>query len=285
MGEKDMKTWSKSTLFAGALMLTPAAHGAEFEKSLSLPPPSLAQWYKPVNPRQVWLHNMFNLRREMQASTEYIEAGDLVRGEKWIKRLIADYGKIADMVPEWKDELLPTEADRLLSALNEGDIDQLSRSIRKIENSCKSCHREFRAVTAMLYRTPDFSKIRVGSEGAEGRSFAEAMNTLSLWVNRIKIASEDGLKSQALEALAELESGLSRLGDTCVECHRDETPKERILGALTLEALRSVGAGLEQGDEKQTARSLGSAAVYACARCHAVHRTTYEMKQSLAPKH
>ena len=40
------------------------------------PPPILAQWYKPQNKRQVWLHNMFKLRREMQAIEFYAQRQD-----------------------------------------------------------------------------------------------------------------------------------------------------------------------------------------------------------------
>ena len=33
-------------------------------------PESLARWYKPENKRQVWLHTMFAMRRELQAVRE-----------------------------------------------------------------------------------------------------------------------------------------------------------------------------------------------------------------------
>ncbi len=68
--------------------------------SLDTPPASLEQWYKPANKRQVWLHTMFRLRREMQAISEYAEQNDQAGMDKWIQRLEKDYIKIADMVPE-----------------------------------------------------------------------------------------------------------------------------------------------------------------------------------------
>ena len=43
---------------------------------LDKPPESLKQWYKPDNKRQVWLHTMFRLRREMQAINEYADQKD-----------------------------------------------------------------------------------------------------------------------------------------------------------------------------------------------------------------
>ena len=44
---------------------------ADTPVSLATPPASLEKWYKPANKRQVWLHTMFRLRREMQAIREY----------------------------------------------------------------------------------------------------------------------------------------------------------------------------------------------------------------------
>ncbi len=43
---------------------------------IKTPPAELAQWYKPENKRQVWLHNMFKLRREMQAVQFYATEKD-----------------------------------------------------------------------------------------------------------------------------------------------------------------------------------------------------------------
>ena len=58
------------------------------------PPASLAQWYKSDNKRQVWLHNMFKLRREMQAVRLYFDNNDAKHLEKWAPLLSEHYLKI-----------------------------------------------------------------------------------------------------------------------------------------------------------------------------------------------
>ena len=50
---------------------------------IKTPPASLAQWYKPENKRQVWLHNMFKLRREMQAVRLYADNKEDNHLQKW----------------------------------------------------------------------------------------------------------------------------------------------------------------------------------------------------------
>ena len=58
------------------LMLLLSQHvQAENEKGLVLPPESLAQWYKPANKRQVWLHTLFRLRREILTVFDYTLLG------------------------------------------------------------------------------------------------------------------------------------------------------------------------------------------------------------------
>jgi len=254
------------------------------EKYVPLPPASIAQWYKPQNDRQVWLHTMFSLRREMQAVTEYAAADEQALTQKWTERFAGHYLKIAEMVPEWKDELEYGWLERLQSAAETGDREGVELALRKIGQGCKSCHREYRAVTAILYRTPDFSNIRI-KKLADGSvdSFSAVMKELSLLINRIKIASDDSREQPALESLEQLRHRLADLSESCTGCHKDAAPRERFLGKLTNDALQGLEQGLKQGDKKLVGRSLGSAAVYACARCHAVHRAPSDIRETLLP--
>ena len=66
---------------------------------LGKPPQSLAKWYKPENKRQVWLHNMFKLRREMQAVRFYADRKDGKGLEGWVSDLGRHYLEIGEMVP------------------------------------------------------------------------------------------------------------------------------------------------------------------------------------------
>ncbi|MCK5263299.1 MAG: hypothetical protein KAJ92_06405, partial [Gammaproteobacteria bacterium] len=92
-------------IFVLAAGVVPAYAGKAV--SIDVPPASLEKWYKPANKRQVWLHTMFKLRREMQAISEYAKLNDQPGMAKWIARLEKDYNKIADMVPEWEKEIKP----------------------------------------------------------------------------------------------------------------------------------------------------------------------------------
>lgn len=202
-------------------------------------PGSLAKWYKPENKRQVWLHTMFAMRRELQAVEHYAQQQDRERLEKWSRRLVKHYLSIPKMVPEWNDEVESDAAERLLKAAAEGDGNAAANAASRLARSCRGCHREFRALVAARYRAADFSTVTV-ADGNDGTlSHADAMQALSRTLNQIKIASEDEFWEQATASSGRLEKSLDLLGKTCAACHKDPEPRERILGAVS----RAIRAG------------------------------------------
>jgi len=234
------------------------------------PPASLAQWYRPENKRQVWLHNMFKLRREMQAARFYSDNEDAEHLQKWVARLSEHYLKIGEMVPEWSSRLDRNTIARLQAGTESGSYQEVSSALDQLAESCSACHNDYRATTAVLYRAPDFSSLE----------FDSRMQALSTQVNQIKIASEDGMKRIALSSLAELKQGLDKLGETCSGCHKKEQqpyPGKKIGRALaTLEQRLAGGTPREQG------QALGELAVLACAHCHGTHRLAYDSRKLMS---
>ncbi|MCP4990394.1 MAG: hypothetical protein GY928_31455 [Colwellia sp.] len=242
------------------------------------PPTVLAKWYKPENKRQVWLHNMFKLRREMQAVEFYAKNQDAELLEKWVKQLDEHYLKIADMVPAWQKKLALSTMEKLKVASAKKDYSVVLTEHKKIQQSCNACHDDYQAVTALAYRSPDFSNIEV----SEGISFSEHMDTLTTQVNQIKISAQDGNKALALSSLDDLTQGMTALGETCVDCHKkDRKPYPSAAMKITM---ISLGQSLTSGTAKQQGRDLGTLAVLACARCHGTHRLTYGIKKQLSSK-
>lgn len=246
-----------------------------------LPEKSLAQWYKPANERQVWLHTMFSLRRELQAVEEYAAAQDQPRLTKWAGRLAANYRKISEMVPEWTDELSPEAAQELEQAAASGDFSGAASAARSLGRTCNSCHREYRALVAARFRAPDFSNIEVADDTGTVRSHSDHMDLMSRTLNTIKIASEDERWEAALDAESALRSQLKSLGESCGECHRETEPRERVLGQDSGNTLDTLRVALEEKDQRNTGRHLGEAAVQVCALCHGVHRTFYDLTRRL----
>ncbi|BAO43155.1 cytochrome c3 family protein [Thiolapillus brandeum] len=259
---------------------------AEQEKTLTLqlPPASLEKWYRPANKHDVWLHTMFRLRREMQAVSEYSALEDQARLEKWLGKLEKDYLSIGRMVPEWRDELETELLDRMRVLARAGDWQGLARAQRKLGKSCQSCHSEYKLTAALRYRAPDFASVKVESEETmDEEDYRRVMSRLSLLLNRVKIAGEDGRQSAALDALEELQQRLADLGNSCAACHKHETARQAILGEAATGSLAHVRKGLEAGNRKQAGRYLGEFAVGVCADCHAIHRLQAGMRRMLTP--
>ena len=244
-------------------------------------PESLGQWYKPANARQVWLHTMFSLRRELQAVREYAALADGERLNQWAGRLDEHYRSLATMVPEWRDEVEPELVAELLEQARRGDFAAIERSADRLERSCRSCHRQYQALAALRHRWPSFDTLRVRNEQRREHDLTTHMESMSVAVNRVRIASEDQRWEVATEAADTLTGQLEALADTCKSCHEDSAPRERILGAETSATLATLRQSLDAQDSRGSARHLGSLAVQTCARCHSVHRIATQIQRQL----
>lgn len=255
---------------------------AEPPIKLATPPASLEKWYKPANKRQVWLHTMFKLRRQMQAIEEYSQQKDQTRLKKWIKQLDKDYNKIADMVPEWEKEIKPRLIPELEMFAEKGDYLRINRTLKMISRTCKDCHQAYAPVVTAIYRSPGYDNIKIKKADGSSHSFSDNMKALSKSVNRTLIALKDGQKKTAIEARHQLAEQLDNLGNSCNNCHKDDPyPHERILGKTTKQKLASLEENINQWHVKPSQELMGKLAVTVCARCHNTHRITADLRDAL----
>ena len=243
---------------------------------MELPPEGIADWYKPANKRQVWLHTMFGLRRELQAVEEYTAVGDYPAAVKWAEKFAKHYRAIGEMVPEWRSETDLEALDAMVTAVKGGDGETLHRAAKELKSTCKSCHGQYQAVTAALYRVPNYRDHRI-TLGGETLPYPKAMDRLSRLVNRVRIASIDGRPDDAMSNAHTLDTRLGELATSCNDCHQEEAPKARILGTGATPLIEA----LKTGDIKKSGRALGTLAVEICARCHAIHRPQADLRRQL----
>jgi cytochrome c556 len=241
---------------------------------IKTPPASLAQWYKPENKRQVWLHNMFNLRREMQAVQFYSDRNDTEHLEKWVSSLSKHYLKIGEMVPEWENKLDMEAISSLQESIKSSNQLNVSDALDQLNKSCESCHTDYRVITATMYRAPDFSSIKTSLP----ISYSKHMKELIKLINQIKIASEDGINDIALSTLSDLKKGINVQGKTCSSCHKKD--KKVYPDTTILKTISRLEKSLSTGTVKQQGKELGTLAVLACARCHGTHRLAYDTRKT-----
>ena len=252
--------------------------------SLNVPPASLEQWYKPANKRQVWLHTMFKLRREMQAIAEYADQNDKPGMVKWIARLDQDYNKISKMVPEWEKAIKPRLLPELEMFAEKGDTYRVSKTLKMIQRTCDDCHQEYQPLVTAMYRSPYYDKIKIKTVKGAAQGFEDNMESLSDSVNRILIALDDGHKDSAMEASKTLTGQLQNLGDSCNTCHKDDAyPRERILGKETQQRLEMLQSNIAKDNVEDSQKLMGEIAVTVCARCHNTHRIVSDLRNALLP--
>ena len=243
---------------------------------IKTPPKALAKWYKPESKRHVWLHNMFKLRREMQAVQFYAQAKHDENLQKWGSQLNQHYLKIGEMVPEWQKKLDVDAMNLMQKSIATLDYTGVIASVDKVQASCDSCHDDYQAITALTYRAPNFNNMKV----TDDLTFTAHMDKLSKQVNQIKIAAEDGMLELAQSSLNDLKSGMNELGQVCVDCHKKDRkpyPSEQMSATIA-----SLEQNLTTGTLKQQSRDLGTLAVLACAQCHGTHRLAFGAKELLS---
>jgi cytochrome c556 len=245
---------------------------------LKQPPESIAQWYKPQNKRQVWLHTMFRLRREILAIEIYAKTKDDKNLQKWTEKLNEDYHKIAEMVPEWQKRLDLAVITDIQKSVYEKRYNDVTHALVELDKSCQSCHTDFRAVTATIYRVPDFSDMKIDGS----TSLISHMRTMSKQVNQIKIAFVDGRQDAALSAFLDLEKAMNSLGDICENCHKKSSksyPNEKMTHTMA-----DLEQSLKTGSLEDQGKALGTVAVMVCAECHGTHRLAHDAKTLLNKK-
>jgi len=253
--------------------------------SLKKPPASLEQWYKPANKRQVWLHTMFKLRREMQAISENAQTNDRAAMQKWIKRLDKHYNKIAEMVPEWQDEIKPRLLSDLKTFAKEGDSYRVKKTLKMIKRTCDDCHTYYQPLVTAMYRSPHYEDIKIKLADGKMQSFGDNMSALSESLNRILISLDDGHNDVASQSGKLLADQLQDLGGSCNSCHKkDEYPRERILGKLTLQRFEKLQQNISAGRVRDSQELMGEIAVTVCARCHNTHRIVSDLRDALLPE-
>ena len=177
------------------------------------------------------------------------------------------------MVPEWSKKLDMKVMKKLQESAKNHRYQDVSQALDNLTKNCDSCHTDYRAITATMYRAADFSSMEI----SPSISFNEHMQELTQQVNQIKIASEDGMTDVALSSLATLTKGIKVLGKTCANCHKKDTrqyPDETIRKTMT-----HLAKSLKTGSLKDQGRDLGTLAVLACARCHGTHRIAYDTRK------
>ncbi|MBF0454860.1 MAG: cytochrome c [Magnetococcales bacterium] len=281
-GTHGMLFWAFLIVVLLSPLTLPATDATE-RVTIPLPPASLGAWYKPQNKRQAWLHLMFRLEQTSQAVSTYANQGEIEPATRWVGELAKSYRKIPQMVPQWGSEVDEEALMALEKAAEQNDLTAMQAAMKKIRQTCKSCHGNYKAAAIALYRSADFNSVKmVGEADQKEWGYSDLMKALRRDLTALKIAREDGNPDQARSFGVQLGQKLTTLGQSCTNCHQDDYPKERILGAPTQQTLAALQEALkEPGKTKKSGHLLGVLGVTVCGRCHGIHRNSWDLKQLL----
>jgi len=250
------------------------------DATIITPPSSIAKWYKPQNKRQVWLHNMFQLRRARHAVGDYAMANNNKLLNKWLEKYQKSYLKISQMVPEFKDEVDLKLLQKLKQAAADKDYNAVSSTLRQLDKTCNSCHNDYRATTVLLYRSADFKSHKIKTKNGD-IGYKKYMLELTHTINRIKIAVADDLPQNAKAQIKELNQGIANLSKDCDTCHKQKPQADDYFNQTIKNKIAKLQIHLKENNKKDLNKTLGYIAVNACAICHGTHRISYDIKQQI----
>jgi nitrate/TMAO reductase-like tetraheme cytochrome c subunit len=139
-------------------------------------------------------------------------------------------------------------------------------------------------VSSILYRSPDFSALKIASSATEILSHKELMEAMSRAVNQVKIFHEDNNREGAQLAGVELQRLLKLSAASCAQCHQESESRARIFSAESDRYQSELLDGIAAQDSKVVNGNLGKIGAFVCARCHSIHRPIEEIRAMLAKK-
>jgi cytochrome c556 len=256
------------------------ASGIYAQSAVLIPPASIKKFYKPENKRQVWLHNMFVLRRARHAIGDYVAEKNEKLLQKWLQKYNDSYKKITQMVPEFSDEIDLEMLKQLNQNAKNKKYSNFLATLRKLDKTCNSCHNDYRAVSVLLYRSADFKNHKI-KDNKNLISYKKYMLELTHTINRIKIATTDGQTKKAQKNIQILKQGIVNLSKDCDTCHKKNPQQKNYLNEKLQKDLNILTNFSKNKQNKKLNVTLGTIAVEACAICHGTHRTLYDIKQQI----
>ena len=115
-------------------------------------------------------------------TTTYAQQQEAELLHKWVGQLNEHYLKVADMVPVWQIKLSLQTMAELKLASDKKNFPAVLVQHKTLQQSCNAYHEAYQAITALTYRTAEFSNIKI----TDKLSFIEHMNSLTKQVNQIK---------------------------------------------------------------------------------------------------
>jgi len=252
------------------------------EMILKEPPQSLSKYYLPESQQSKWIEQMHKMSTHFGGVFINLKENDFENVDKHADKLVEEYKKTSEMVPEWKDYFDIKAAENFANAAKTHDIAKAGKASSGLGKTCGKCHAEQQVSVWAKFHWPSFQKIKVTDPISEKETaFDDYMGSVSSSFKTVTVNFGEGQYDNAAKALKMFKSRFMELKSTCSKCHITQDAKRFYVGPEIDTALTELSKELshEKPNSEKFWKNIGLIGKKGCKHCHLVHRTNSMIKK------
>lgn len=240
------------------------------------PPKSLSKYYPPESKQPKWIQQMHKMSTHFGGVFVNIKEKDFENVDMHADKLVEEYKKTSEMVPEWEEYFDIKAAEAFAAAAKTHDIAKAGKASGKLGKTCGKCHAEQEVAVWAKFHWPSFHKIKVTDPISEKEvEFDKYMGSISSSFKGVTVNFGEGQYDRAAKALKIFKSRYMELKSICSKCHTTQDVKRFYVGpdADTAFAGLSQVLNAEKPNPPKFWKNIGLLGKTGCKHCHLVHRT------------
>ena len=252
------------------------------EMILKEPPKSLSKYYPPESQQPKWIQQMHKMSTHFGGVFINLKEKDFENVDKHADKLVEEYKKTSEMVPEWEDYFDIKAAETFANAAKTHDIAKAGKASSGLGKTCGKCHGEQQVSVWAKFHWPSFQKIKVTDPISEKETaFDDYMGSISSSFKTVTVNFGEGQYDRAAKALKMFKSRFMELKSTCSKCHITQDAKRFYVGPDIDTALNELNKQLssEKPNPKKFWKNIGLLGQKGCKHCHLVHRSNSLIKK------
>ena len=252
------------------------------EMILKEPPKSLSKYYLPESQQSKWIEQMHKMSTHFGGVFINLKEKDFENVDQHADKLVEEYKKTSEMVPEWEDYFDIKAAETFANAAKTHDIAKAGKASSGLGKTCGKCHAEQQVSVWAKFHWPSFQKIKITDPISEKETaFDDYMGSVSSSFKTMTVNFGEEQYDHAAKALKIFKSRFMELKSTCSKCHITQDAKRFYVGPEIDTALTELSKELshEKPNSEKFWKFIGLIGKKGCKHCHLVHRTNSLIKK------
>ena len=252
------------------------------EMILKEPPKSLSKYYLPESQQSKWIEQMHKMSTHFGGVFINLKEKDFENVDQHADKLVEEYKKTSEMVPEWEDYFDIKAAETFANAAKTHDIAKAGKASSGLGKTCGKCHAEQQVSVWAKFHWPSFQKIKITAPISEKETaFDDYMGSLSSSFKTMTVNFGEEQYDHAAKALKMFKSRFMELKSTCSKCHITQDAKRFYVVTEIDTSLTELSKELsyEKPNSGIFWKNIGLIGKKGCKHCHLVHRTNSLIKK------